>query len=303
MTEWVEELTGNDWEEHCHTLLRYRYSPVNVQAVPAVQGDLGIDFWIRGSGDIYQCYGSEADSAKDRLRLQKDKLRAEAAKLKRYSDRIGAMIAPAICSRYVFLVPLYENKELLELAATLAQDIRASALVFCTADFEIVVHHLQDFLVEREEMQRAGLAAPRLNQTELDGQDVHDWLTDNGDLARTIREKIEAARPSGPPERIDQWVQGTVGNYLRGEDAMATLEAAHPDLYERVRLIMATRRNRLNALGGGAAGLPADTLRDEFDDLAAALAAPDVGMHVTDAGILTEGTIAKWLAECTLETR
>ena len=70
MTEWVEELTGNDWEEHCHTLLRYRYSPVNVQAVPAVQGDLGIDFWIRGSGDIYQCYGSEADSAKDRLRLR-----------------------------------------------------------------------------------------------------------------------------------------------------------------------------------------------------------------------------------------
>jgi hypothetical protein len=304
MTNWVDDLAGDDWQEYCGSLLRYRYEPVNVQAVPAVQGDLGIDYWIRGSGDIYQCYGTEfGDSVKERLRLQKEKLGDEGRTLSRCADRIAAMIAPAKCRRYILLVPRYDSKELLEYAARKTAEIRAAKLAFCASDFEIAVQSLEDFGAERLKMQRAGLAVPRLMQGDLDGQTVHDWLTDNGELARTMREKIEAMHMSRTPEQIDSLVNEEVANYLTSEDALTTLQLRYPDLYERTRRVITTRRRRLRAIGGRTGAVPRDTLVTELDSLAKALSEPPVGIDDGDAMVLSTGTVAKWLADCTLDPR
>lgn len=70
MVEWTLELEGDDWEEFAGSLLRHRHPPSDVQSVPAIEGDLGIDYWIRGRGDIYQCYGAEVHiSRAERLRI------------------------------------------------------------------------------------------------------------------------------------------------------------------------------------------------------------------------------------------
>jgi hypothetical protein len=304
MAEWVEGLVGDDWEEYCRALLRHRYNPVDVQAVPAIQGDLGLDFWIRGCGDIYQCYGPEAgQSVSERLRLQKRKLGAEVRTLKKNAARIAAMIAPAKCRRYVFLVPILSSKELLEYAATKSLEIQQAMLSFCAGDFEIAVQSLDDFAVERRAMQQLGLTSPRLILDDPDGQAVHDWLSDNGDLARTIREKIEAIHHSKDPEQIDNLVNEWVGYYLCGEDAMTSLQTRFPDLYEQTRRVITARRRRLRALGGNSASVPLSTLRTELDELTSDLSSAPTGMQRSDAVTLSTGTVATWLADCTLDPR
>ena len=302
MSDWDGAVT--DWEIHCGALLRYRYDPVNVQAVPAVEGDLGLDYWIRGSGEIYQCYSTVyGDSIKERLRLQKKKLGNEVRKLIDNADRIATLITPAKCSRYIFLVPRHDSKELLEYAGTKSNVIRQAELSFCAGDFEIAVQDQDDFVAERKKLQSAGLITPRLEQVDPSDKAVHDWLSDNGQLARTIREKVEAARPSRAREHVDDLVHETVSNYLRGEDAMAKLQRQYPEIYEKTRRMITTRSHRLRAIGGMTGAVPGDTLVTELDELAAGLSAPAVGIEAGDAMILSTGAIARWLADCTLDPR
>lgn len=304
MSDWIDDPTGDDWEEYCRSLLRYRYTPVDVQGVPTGHGDLGIDYWIRGSGDIYQCYGTEyGDTPAERLRLQKKKLQDEVRKLKNNADQISAMIAPAKCRRYVFLVPRYDSRKLLEYAATKTAELVALKLPFCADDFEIVVHCLDDFSVERSQLQAAHLSVPRLMQDDPDGQMVHDWLSDNGELARTIREKLEAIHPSKGPEGIDSLVHHTVAGYLCGEDALTSLQKQYPDLHLRVMRVVTTRRKRLQLIGGRTSEVPLDALVQEVDHLKSDLTTEPVGLDSSEASTLASGTVARWLADCTFDPR
>lgn len=305
MSEGVLDLFGSDWEDYCGNLLRHRYPPVDVQAVPSLdRGDLGIDYWIRGGGDIYQCYGPEnAHNVSERLRLQKTKLHKEVKKMINNADRIAKMIAPANCKRYVFLIPRYDSKELLEYASKKTEELRSSDLPFCTNDFEISVQSLKDFSAERILLRQFNIPSPRFGQVETEEEKIYDWLTDNGEMAKTIREKIEVILGSKTPEEIDRMVNQTAVNYLEGENAMNTLRAGFPDLYERLRSIITARRRRLLVLGGQPASVPMDTIKEELDSLTETLESKEVGFNKSDAMVVSTGTIAMWLADCTLDPR
>ena len=94
-----------------------------------------------------------------------------------------------------------------------------------------------------------------------------------------------------------------VGDYLCGEDAMASLQTLFPGIYERVRRTITRRRRRLRSLGGSATVVPRAALSEELDALAGALGEPGVGIEAGDAGTLAAGTVANWLADCTLDPR
>ena len=128
-------------------------------------------------------------------------------------------------------------------------------------------------------------------------------MTNNGDLAKTIREKVEAVYPKKSEEEIDAWVQIVVGDYLRGEDAMSSLKTQFGDLYERIRRVLTRRRARLLSLGGQSTVVPREALIAEYDGLTEALGEPTVGIDATDANTLAGGTVATWLADCTLDPR
>lgn len=305
MSEWLQQLAGDDWEQYAGVLLRHRYDPIDVQPVPAAnQGDLGLDFWIRGTGVVFQCYGPDPSaSITERLRLHKKKLREELRKLRNNADQMAALIAPAVCTRYVFFVPKHDSRELLQYAADKAAQIRQDGLPFCGSDFQIVVQSLDDYAEEQAAVRSANIATPILQDAGIEAQTIVDWLAANDDMTTVIREKIEAAHPHMSPERVRSLIEVVAEDYLLCEDALNGLHTSFPEIYERIRRIVTERKRRLLSLGGSSAPAPSETIRQELDDLITALSDGSVGIDRSDAGILSRGAIATWLADCTLDTR
>lgn len=304
MTGWIESLVGEDWEQYAGVLLRYRHDPADVQAVPAVQGDLGIDYWIRGQGLVYQCYGTEYGvTFAEKLRLQKRKLSDEVRKIKKNHLPIADMIAPMLCRRYIFFVPEFDSKDLLKHAAAKTGEIRDADLAFCSEKFEIAVQALADFESERSSLRKSAFTTPRLVSDEPSVPQVHEWISDHGELATTIREKLKSIHPDSQASQLDQYVQHTVINYLAVEDALSNLEDEYPDLYEKARRVITDRRRRLRAIGGSSSQVGLQSLVQELDGLTQALHNPPVELDQSDAGIVATGTMAMWLADCTLDPR
>lgn len=305
MSEWLQQLSGDEWEEHAGLLLRRRYDPTDVQSVPAEnQGDLGLDFWIRNTGTIIQCYGPDPSvSIAQRLRLHKRKLGDEIRKLRSNADQIAALISPAVCDRYVFFVPKHDSKDLLQYAADKAAKIRQAGLPFCGSDFQIVVHSLDDYVEEQAAIRSASVVTPVLQDADIEPQAIVDWLAANDDMTTAIREKIQAAHPAISNDRVRGFIEVVAENYLRGEDALNALHASFPEIYERVRQLVTERKRRLQSLGGASTAAPSDTIRKELDDLTVALSDPSLGLDTGGAGTLALGTIATWLANCALDTR
>lgn len=98
---------------------------------------------------------------------------------------------------------------------------------------------------------------------------------------------------------MNEWV----GHYLCGEDAMASLQTRFPDLYEQTRRVITARRRRLRAIGGTSAAVPQSALIEELNALAENLSSPSIGMATGDAVTVSTGTVATWLADCTLDPR
>ena len=223
-------------------------------------------------------------------------------KLIKYAPEISSLIAPSVCDRYVFLVPKPSNKHLLVYAAGKTKEIRGNKLSFCSSDFEIVVHSLSDFSEERKLLTRSRFKDPQLIVAKPPAAVVGKWMLGHSSLATTMREKLEALDPKMSPGRIEDRLQDLVVKYLFREEVLAELESKYYELFLEVKKATHAREVRLQTVGSDATGM-GDRLLLEFDALYEDLMADPVTMPSQDASEITAGTIAAWLAECTLETR
>ena len=288
------EFDGNEWEEFCRQALGRKYGAAWQKIPSKNRGDWGLDGFVRGQGIVVQCYADDSVSNQDRTRKQKGKLNADVPKLHRYREDLEQRL-DMVVHTYVFLVPSFDDKDLLAHADEKAGVARRWGLPWIDADFAIAVHDI-DFLREEWEALRGGLRAV----IDLSASVPADLPTDDGKLATTLQRKLGVIpRLAGDPVQSTAWQRSLLEDFVHGNGLLLKLDEASPQYADRITRIVDGRESRLARRTHAAE--PVDDLNALTAELAEAVHRDIASIDDEDASCIAGAVVADWLMRCPLE--
>jgi hypothetical protein len=288
------EFEGNEWDEFCRQALARKYGTA-WQKIPAKNGgDWGLEGFVRGEGIVVQCYADDSVSNRDRTRKQKGKLTADVPKLNKYSEELGARLAMVVHT-YLFLVPSFDDKDLLVHADQKAEMARGWGLPWIAPAFAISVHDI-DFLRAEWDALRGGLRAV----LDLTNAVAIAPPREGGALVATLRRKLGAIpRLAGDPAQSQTWRQSLLSDFVHGTGLLLKLDQTSPQYADRITKIVDGRELRLARRTH--ASEPVDDLNALTADLADAIHRDIGSIDDDDAATMAGAIVADWLMRCPLE--
>lgn len=287
----VPTFEGTEWEEFCRQALSRKYGAA-WQKIPAKnRGDWGLEGFVRGEGIVVQCYADDSLSNADRTRKQKGKLTTDVPKLRKYSEKLEKVLGMVVHT-YVFLVPAFDDKELLPHAAGKAETVRGWGLSWIDASFSITVNDI-DFLKEEWDALRGALR-PVIDLRGPAVEPAHAELVDT-----LIRKLAAIPRLAADPNRAEVWRELMESNYVDGTGLLLRLDEISPEYADRITKIVAGREAQLAARTD--ASQPIDDLNELTHSLATAIHRDVASIDDTDAMTIAGAVVADWLMRCPLE--
>jgi hypothetical protein len=291
-------LDSHAWEQLCLSLLAVRYGD-GLQRVPAARrGDLGIEAFC-SDGAAFQCYAPlEPLTPNERYRKHRGKLTQDVGKLTTNEAELNTLLEPVVLSRYVFMVPEWDDRRLLEHAQAKAAELRASGLAFLTTDFRIVIHTADDYPLERAALTSAGVMEVGIDVSTPVPEEQESWMAENQPLVAVLDEKL-AHLPMNPIS-LQGLRSQVLSSYLMGQAYLDRLYADHPELWETVESRLRARESYL----AGETALddsPAQTvIRTTLREVEAELKEniPSLGVG---ARTIAWGATSDWLLRCPLK--
>lgn len=296
---------GSTWEGLCQQVFKRKYQAECYQQMQASPGDYGIEGYTTVTGWAFQCYCPEKHYERTELyEKQRDKITADLRKLKDYETELQARLGSTKIARWVFVTPEIDRNALLAHAKTKEAEVRGWNLPILTADFTVLLHDGDHYLVEINEVRTAAGEAlvfddsvPALaaltGQQEQYEQNVH---------RKSGHRLADKAQKTDFPARVQQLSQRTIEQFLEADGYFRRIASASPMTHVRlVRLIneyeqhvietsvtwSGTAEELTTQVREGLAKLVSDELGPEFDKANAL----KVARYMT----------ARWLAVCELD--
>jgi hypothetical protein len=288
------EFEGNEWEEFCRQALSRKYG-ADWQKIPAKnRGDWGLEGFVRGAGIVVQCYADDSVSNQDRTRKQKGKLTSDVPKLNKYRDELEARLAMVVHT-YLFLVPSFDDKDLLAHADAKAEMARGWGLPWIAPEFQIGVHDI-DFLREEWNALRAGIRAV----VDLTTAAVIPHPPEGAELVATLERKLGAIpRLARDPAQAQTWGESLLSDFVHGTGLFLKLDEVSPQYADRIVKIVDGRESRLARRTH--ASEPVDDLNALTSELAEAIHRDIASIEDDDVGSIAGAIVADWLMRCPLE--
>jgi hypothetical protein len=233
----VPDFEGTEWEEFCRQALSRKYGAA-WQKIPAKnRGDWGLEGFVRGECIVVQCYADDSVSNNHRTTKQKGKLTTDVPKLRKYSMQLDQVL-DMVVHTYVFLVPAFDDKELLPHAKGKAEMACGWGLPWIDPSFAITVNDI-DFLKEEWEALRGALR-PVIDLAGAGADHPH------AELVETLIRKLGAIpRLAADPGRAETWRELMESNYVEGNGLMLRLDEISPEYADRITSIVAGREAQL----------------------------------------------------------
>lgn len=285
------DFDGNEWEEFCRQALSRKYGAA-WQKIPAKnRGDWGLEGFVRQEGVVVQCYADDSVSNQDRTRKQKGKLTADVPKLRRHSDTLKRVLDMTV-DTYVFLVPQFDDKELLPHAQTKSDLVRGWKLPWTAPTFAITVNDI-DFLREEWEALRGALR-PVIELAPAASPAPH------AELVETLVRKLGVIpRLTDNPVRAADWRESLLSDYVDGNGILLRLDEISPEYHDRITRIVAGREKHLARRTE--ASEPVDDLMELTDTLVEAIHRDVASIDDADVQRIAGSIVADWLMRCPLE--
>ena len=288
------------WEEYCLQILSIRYGD-ELQRVPATRkGDLGIEAFAR-TGAAFQCHCPiDPLTVDERYKKSRDKLTVDLGKLHKNSADLEAILGPTTLARYVFMIPEWDDRRLLEHAEVKAAELRGLDLPILAADFSVVIHTSADYRAEGQQLVAQAIQPLVIRvDGEVQAEQVTTWKSAHSSLVDNLERKLDGL-PLSDSDRTELRKR-MLESYLRGQDFLGRLLDSHPELWKLVVDAQAAREATLRSSMLLASG-PANTLlSDVFRDFSAELRQQVQALSHAQADIVALGTAADWLLRCPLE--
>ncbi len=230
---------GNSWEGFCQVCLKLKYESEGYQELPAWQGDLGIEGFTR-TGKVFQCYCPDEDYEPQTLyEKQRDKISTDLGKLKKNESELKRYLNGILIQQWIFLTPLYKNKELVRHCHTKASDFRNMNLDVLSKDFDVLIYNIDFFAAQIPIVNGTTNNKLEIPADRDESKDI-DWKGTNIDLVNNAITK-HGKRISDSPnkeEKINKLTDFTIGDFLDEQQLVTKWKNLIPNDYEKfLRLI------------------------------------------------------------------
>jgi hypothetical protein len=296
---WTE--SGENWQELVVSLLKIRYAVGEFIEIPdTVRGDCGIEGFVR-DGKAFQCYAAEEPlSVADLTAKQKNKISRDLGKLKNNSQKLIPILGSTRLSRWILVVPRWEDKDLHSHAEAKASEIRAASLPYIANDFAPAIVTCHDFVIERQKLVVAGKDSLRIIISDVDPGRCADWADQNDNLIGNLDRKALAIC-HGNRTQARKLRDEFIKHYLQGYNALEKLRDLYPELFEMALRIKNDKENFLAAESAIPDSLPPQKMREVLGAFKGELAKAMPGMSDHTRNQLVFEAVSDWLLRCPLD--
>jgi hypothetical protein len=303
MPDPLEFWDPNEWELHVLGLLQDRHGPLNVSKVPARhKGDHGLDYYTLADQATYQCYAvQEPCEVAERAAKQKTKITRDVGKFCRNTTALQKLFGNVKIRRWVLIVPLHDSVEVNAHATAKTAQVRALGLPYATADFEVMIQDLDSFSDASRALralQRRSFTIPSQPPT---AEQVEALLAGSNELIDTLRDKLRKRVASADQGQLEESVTEAIGWFLESGNALESVRGSAPETHEALLGVISRHLARLKLYGPPSEGTAHLILRQELQELVAALQASVSNLSPASADQLARGTLVDWLMRCPLD--
>jgi len=293
--------TGDGWQEHVERLCRIECSlrGETYQPIPhKVQGDCGLE-GVSTDGEGYQCFADkDSISTADRAKKQKNKIREDLQKLKKYEKYWATIFVTVKLKKWFLVTPDVPDKALVAHARKHAKLVRELNLTFIDPAFEA-------FVVTDSHFQRANDVRAKLGATPLDVQPDNVSQMDlegvKSDFIVNTERKLKQVLPKGRhdavPKRRDEYLKW----YLEHENVLTKVLAQDPELFERLRNFCAQQEETVKFDSSVDDATPNSRLKSVHRTLVSDLDRDFKALGKATLAVVARGSVASWLGNCALE--
>jgi len=270
------------------------------QHVPdTVGGDCGVEGFAL-DGTAYQCYAAQDwVTADDLLTRQKNKMTADIGKFVFNESELAGLFGATKISRWNFVVPYWNNKELIQHATKKTEHVQKLNLKHVANEFRISILTQEDFAVEAQLLANVNLfqfdvAAPPLASTKLT-----QWLDrrSNLSLVANLRQKSERLTQGKSQEHREKLQARIVANYIGGNIVLGKLERELPETYEKVVKYKNAKEANLEAESALTSKVPSEFFELTLQGYQAELVeVPGIGPNA--ANTLAWEAVSDWVLRC-----
>ena len=230
---------GNSWEEFCQVCLKLKYESEGYQELPAWQGDLGIEGFTR-TGKAFQCYCPDEDYEPQTLyEKQREKITTDLGKLRKNELELKKYMNGISIQQWIFLTPMYKNKELVKHCQTKASDFRNMNLDILSKSFDVLIYDIDFFAAQIQIVKGTTNNKLEILADRDESKDIN-WKGTNIDLVNNAVTKHGKRIPDSPnkEEKINKLTDFTIGDFLDEQQLVTKWKNLNPNDYEKfLRLI------------------------------------------------------------------
>jgi len=230
---------GNSWEVFCQVCLKLKYESEGYQELPAWQGDLGIEGFTR-TGKAFQCYCPDEDyEAQTLYEKQRNKITTDLGKLRKNELELKKYLNGIMIQQWIFLTPMYKNKELVKHCQTKASDFRNMNLDILSKDFDVLIHNIDFFAAQISIVKGTANNKLEILADRDESKDIN-WKGTNIDLVNNAVTKHGKRIPDSPnkEEKVNKLTDFTIGDFLDEQQLLTKWKNLNPNDYEKfLRLI------------------------------------------------------------------
>ncbi|KKK35696.1 hypothetical protein WN59_02405 [Salinicoccus sediminis] len=311
---WLDyKLDGNRWETLCLDICRIIYKEEYFHEVPAhYKGDGGIEGFTKSKlGVVIQCYCPD-DPNLDHNKLyesQRDKVTKDIQKI---IDNHGILkkIGVAKITRWIFMVPEYKDKRILEHCQNKqrmilkAKENNPKDLEYISEDFQVHIKVAADFKTEIARLIRTEITDVKLDIPELEEESIN-WETLDSEKSKNVSRKMKAISSTTEenPERSRKLIDYHIKRYIFGKTTLEKLSNEYPDIWNDVMKIERVFKNKVKektllSYNHEMNLKTYNALSDEFEE---SLNVELKYLTTETSMMLAQSIISSWLADCHME--
>ena len=290
--------TPTEWESHANNLLRERYTSANYIPIPDQHnGDGGIEGFSL-DGNAYQMYCSENIVVMAKLyEDQRDKMTRDINKFITNNSIMKSFFGDLKIKRWILVVPKHKTKEIIYHATKKTNEVKIKSLDYVdNNDFRVLVWDRDEFQKEEASLLAAGIATLKLDPINVHESDIKDYQDQSPEFSQNMIRKLGAINSN--PVTIKKGADTLTKNAIISQNMMSELKQDYAEYYEIITSTTAKRAEQLDI-----EAIDSEPEKQKISYQTEALKKQlqsTCKLHKDNLDIISKGTVADWLMNCTL---
>ena len=293
--------TPKEWESHANNLLRIRYRQSKDDYIPIPDQDGG-DGGIEGfslDGYAYQMYcPQDVTSISSLKEKQRDKITGDINKFINNKSKMTGFFGDLKIKRWVLVVPEHKTKDIVTHATKKTAEVKAANLDYVDNDnFRVLVWSQEEFKTEEAELLAAGTAVLKLEPIDVIASQIEKYQSETSEFSENMTRKLN--KLSSNPIAVKRGQDRLTKNAIISQNMMSELKQEYGEYYEQINSIVIKREEQLDIEALDAEpetqkiSYQIDTLKKQLNE--------SCKLHTENLDTISNGTVADWLMNCTLD--